>query len=74
MLVHLKRVEMRTNIVLDDALVAEAFRHSTARTKKDLVDEALRELIRLRGRRSLLDIKGKIRFASAYDKTVRAGR
>jgi Arc/MetJ family transcription regulator len=51
-LVHLERVEMRTSIVLDDALVAEAFRHSTARTKKDLVDEALRELIKVRGRMS----------------------
>ena len=31
--------EMRTNIVLDDELVAEAFRVSAARTKKDLVHE-----------------------------------
>jgi len=66
---------MRTNIVLDDALVTEAFRHSNARTKKDLVDEALRELIRVRGRKSLLDLEGKIRFAKGYDyKALRAGR
>lgn len=58
---------MRTNIVLDDDLVAAAFRVSSARTKKDLVDEALRELIRLRSRKSLLDLKGQIRFAPGYD-------
>ena len=66
---------MRTNIVLDDLLVTEAFRHSEARTKRDLVHEALRELIRLRRRKSLLDLKGKVRFARGYDyKTLRRGR
>jgi Arc/MetJ family transcription regulator len=60
-------VTVRTNIVLDDQLVKEAFRHSRARTKKDLVHEALRELIRVRSRRSLLDLRGKIRFSEGYD-------
>jgi Arc/MetJ family transcription regulator len=32
---------MRTNIVLDDDLVREAMRHSKARTKRALVEEAL---------------------------------
>lgn len=58
---------MRTNIVLDDDLVQEAFRHSDARTKRDLVHEALRELIRTRRRRSLLALKGKVRLADGYD-------
>lgn len=58
---------MRTNIVLDDAVVTRAFRHSRAKTKKDLVHEALLELIRSRRRRSLLDLKGKIQFAEGYD-------
>jgi len=66
---------MRTNIVLDDDLVKEAFRHSSAKTKKSLVDEALRELIRVRRRRSLKDLKGRIRFAEGYDyKKLRAAR
>ena len=42
---------MRTNIVLDDELVDKAFRVSAAKTKKDLVHEALREMIRIRARR-----------------------
>ncbi|HEY3119401.1 MAG TPA: type II toxin-antitoxin system VapB family antitoxin [Vicinamibacteria bacterium] len=66
---------MRTNIVLDDDLVAAAFGVSGARTKKQLVDEALRELVRVRRRKSLLDLKGRIRFAKGYDhRKLRAGR
>jgi Arc/MetJ family transcription regulator len=66
---------MRTNIVLDDDLVAEAMKHSSAKTKKDLVHEALRELIRLRRRKSLMDLRGKIKFAPGYDhKKLRIGR
>jgi Arc/MetJ family transcription regulator len=66
---------MRTNIVLDDALVDQAFRVSEARTKKDLVHEALREMIRIRARRPLTDLAGKVRFSRGYDyKKLRAAR
>ncbi|MEO6951565.1 MAG: type II toxin-antitoxin system VapB family antitoxin [Polyangia bacterium] len=66
---------MRTNILLDDELVAEAFRCSTARTKRELVDEALRELVRARRRRTLAELRGKISFAAGYDhKKLRSGR
>lgn len=66
---------MRTNIVLDEQLLRKAFRVSRATTKKALVHEALQELIRVRKRRSLLDLKGKVRFAKGYDyKKLRAAR
>ena len=45
---------MRTNIVLNDELIKKAFRHSSARTKKELVHEALEELISARQRLTLL--------------------
>ena len=51
---------MRTNIVLDDDLVAEASRLSGIKTKKDLVAEALRVFIAAKKRRNLLDLRGKI--------------
>ena len=60
-------VDMKISLVIDDALVEEAFRHSVAKTTQGLVDEALRELIRARGRQSLRDLKGRIRFARGYD-------
>ena len=35
----------RTNIVLDDALIKQAMRVSGARTKREAVDLALREMV-----------------------------
>ena len=66
---------MRTNIDLDDELIAEAARLSGIRTKKDLVHEALRVLIATRKRKSLLDLQGKIELAPGYDyKALREDR
>ena len=36
---------MRTNIVLDDQLIAEAFKYSTVKTKSKLVNLALKEFV-----------------------------
>ncbi len=58
---------MRTNIVLDDDLIDEALRLSGIKTKKDLVHEALRVFIASQKRKSLADLRGKIRFAPGYD-------
>jgi Arc/MetJ family transcription regulator len=58
---------VRTNIIIDDDLLEEAFSVSRARTKKDLVHEALRELIRLRKRKDLSELAGSIEFYQGYD-------
>jgi Arc/MetJ family transcription regulator len=58
---------MRTNIVLDEALVEEAARLTGIETKRELVHEALRVLIAIKRRRSLLELQGKVRFADGYD-------
>ncbi len=61
--------------MLDDALLAEAVRLTGARTKRELVHEALRTLVATRRRRSLLDLKGKIRFSRGFDhKSLREAR
>ena len=41
---------MRTNIDLDDELVEEAMQYSKARTKRALVEEALRTFVDVRAR------------------------
>ena len=65
---------MRTNVVLDDELIKKAFQYSKAKTKKDLIHEALKELIELRQKHNLRDIKGKIEFAENYNyKKMRRG-
>jgi Arc/MetJ family transcription regulator len=58
---------MRTNIVLDEKLVEEAFKVSQAKTKKELVHEALKEFIENRKRLNLLELFGKIEFKDSYD-------
>ena len=39
---------MRTNIVLDDDLISEAQRYSRARSKRALVEEALRTFVEVK--------------------------
>ena len=58
---------MRTNIVIDDKLLEEAFSVSIARTKKDLIHEALREFIRLKKRKDLTELAGSIKFHKGYN-------
>ncbi|MCD6255977.1 MAG: type II toxin-antitoxin system VapB family antitoxin [Deltaproteobacteria bacterium] len=53
---------MRTNIVLDDKLVEEGMRLTGVKTKRELVNLALRELIERRRRKNLLKFEGKIEW------------
>jgi Arc/MetJ family transcription regulator len=50
---------MRTNIEIDDALMAEAQKASGHATKKQTVEEALRLMIRLRQQREFRTAFGK---------------
>jgi Arc/MetJ family transcription regulator len=66
---------MRSNIDLDDQLVNEAFKLSRARTKKELIHEALKEFVQNWRRLNLLDLEGRIEFAKGYDyKEMREGK
>jgi Arc/MetJ family transcription regulator len=58
---------MRTNIVIDDALLEAAFSVSRARTKKDLIHEALREYIRLKKAKDLTELAGSIEFYEGFN-------
>jgi Arc/MetJ family transcription regulator len=66
---------MRTNVVLDDELVREAFRLTGVRTKRELIHTALQELVRVRRKKDLTELAGRIRFRNGFDhKTLRAMR
>jgi Arc/MetJ family transcription regulator len=66
---------MRTNIVLEDSLVKEALKYSRAKTKRELINQALEEFVKNRRRLNLLDLAGKIEFAEGYDyKSLREGK
>lgn len=58
---------MRTNIFINEQLIEEAKKLTGLKTKKDIVNLALEELIRSRQRKNLMDIRGKISFAEDYD-------
>lgn len=50
----------RTNIELDEKLVKEAMRLFGKKTKKELVDFALREVIRREKAKGILALEGKV--------------
>ena len=56
-------VEMlRTNIELDEKLVAEGLKLTRKKTKKELVNYALEELVRKLKRKRLLRLEGKVEW------------
>ncbi len=56
---------MRTNIVIDDQLMAQAREMTGLQTKKDVVDHALRLLIRLEHQARLREVRGKVRWTAS---------
>ena len=64
---------MRTNIILDDELITEAQKLTSLPTKKAVVDEALRTLIRLKKQETILSLRGKIHWRGKLNSS-RIGR
>ena len=58
---------MRTNIVLDDELVQEAFKYTDAKTKRELVHQALLEFVEKYRRRNLLELYNQGGIRQDYD-------
>jgi Arc/MetJ family transcription regulator len=66
---------MRTNIVLDDELVQEAQALSKIKTKRELIDQALREFVKHRKCLDVRELKGVGGIRDDYDyKNLRAGK
>jgi Arc/MetJ family transcription regulator len=67
---------MRTNVVLNDRLMDEAFQYAGGiRTKRELIETALREFVKTKKMKKLSELKGKILFADNYDyKKTREGK
>ena len=53
---------MRTNIEIDDRLMRQALRRCEARTKRAVVEEALRLLIQTRGQGSIRSLRGRVNW------------
>ena len=57
---------MRTNIEIDDDLMAKALRLSNTKTKKAVVEEALQLYVTIENQKKLKELWGKVEL---YDKT-----
>jgi Arc/MetJ family transcription regulator len=58
---------MRTNILIDDSLMAEALNVSEHKTKKDTVEEALRLLVSMKKQASIRGLRGKLEWEGDLD-------
>jgi len=58
---------VRTNIVIDDELIAEALKASGLKTKRSAVEEGLRLLIRVNRQRRIRRLRGKLAWQGSLD-------
>jgi len=50
----------RTNVVLDDRLLAECQKETGIKTKRGLIHHALHELLRHQRQKKILELKGRV--------------
>ena len=53
---------MRTNIVIDDRLMADALEATGARSKREVVELGLRTLVQLKQQERIRGYRGKLRW------------
>ena len=58
---------MRMTIELDQTLVEEAMGYAAVKSKRELVDLALREFVAARRRRDISELFGKVQIDPDYD-------
>ena len=63
---------LRTNIELDEKLVKEAMKFTRKKTKKELVNFALEELLKRFKRKKLLELEGKVEWTGNLDEIRRS--
>jgi Arc/MetJ family transcription regulator len=54
---------MRTNIVIDDQLMADALKASGLNTKREVVELGLKTLIKLKQQEKIKNFKGKLKWS-----------
>ena len=64
---------MRTNVVIDDELMAAALESTGLKTKRAVIEEALRTLIRLKAQEQVRSLRGKLQWEGDLS-TMREGR
>ena len=62
---------MRTNIVIDDDLMAEVLEVTGIKTKREAVEEGLKLLLRMSAQQEILKLRGKIHWEGDLDEMRR---
>ena len=58
---------MRTNIVIDDDLMSQALQATGLETKKDVVEQGLKLLVKRQQQQSIRTLRGKINWEGNLD-------
>ena len=64
---------MRTNIVIDDQLIADALKLSGLKTKRETVEAGLRLLVQLKRQERIRAYRGKLRWEGDLEAMRRDG-
>jgi len=64
---------MRTNIVIDDKLMAEALKVTGYSTKKEVVEQGLKLLIRVGEQQKIRQLRGRLKWEGDLDE-MRGGK
>jgi Arc/MetJ family transcription regulator len=62
---------MRTNIVIDDELMARVLEATGLKTKREAVEEGLKLLLKRSAQREILKLRGKIKWEGDLDEMRR---
>ena len=58
---------MRTNVVIDDDLMASALKLSGLKTKKDAIEEGLKLLVQVKSQKEIKKFRGKLKWSANLD-------
>ena len=64
---------MRTNVVIDDELMTAALESTGLRTKRAVIEEGLRTLVRLKQQEQVRSLRGTLQWEADLD-SLREGR
>ncbi|MGB5770555.1 MAG: type II toxin-antitoxin system VapB family antitoxin, partial [Crocosphaera sp.] len=64
------KMSMKTNIDLNEQLVKQGFAITGLRTKKELVNFALAELVKRNTKKDLLELAGEIEFVDGFNTDI----
>ena len=58
---------MRTNVVVDDKLMASALKVSGLKTKKDAIEEGLKLLVQVKSQKKIKRFRGRLKWSGNLD-------